>query len=270
MKNQLKKTVILAVLGAALALQGAKAQVATSAGDLLFGAETVNGGTPAGNNLEVDLGSISLFTTTATVSFANVSATDLANVLGSGYATASNDFFSVAGSDENAADVDGYNKGAVFLTLNTDPGAQSKTTLSTAISDITGVYNGLAQTVGVTAAPNSNGKGGEIAASNTGSYSFWEQGGTSQGTFFNFAGGGSTTFGSGVSLDLYALNTAGDTTGVRNTVGTDTLLGSFSYSTADGLTFTGIDAAPEPSSYVLAILAAGLFVVLKRRQALKS
>jgi hypothetical protein len=39
-------------------------------------------------------------------------------------------------------------------------------------------------------------------------------------------------------------------------VGTETLLGSFSYTTANGLTFTGANAesVPEPSSYALMFL----------------
>jgi hypothetical protein len=271
MKNNLKKTVILAVIGAALALQGAQAQITASPGDLIFGAETINSGVAAGTNLEVDLGSISNFTTTATLSFANVSSTDLGSVLGSGYATASNDFFSVAGTNALAVDIGSYNKGAVFLTLSADPGAQSKTTLGSTIYDITGVYNGLAQTASgaVTTAPNGNGKGGEILASNSGSFSTWEQS-TSATTFFGLQNGGETSFGSGASLNLYALNTAGDLTSQRNTPGTDTLLGTFSYNTANGLIFTGADvsAAPEPSTYVLVFVGIATLFVINRRRSL--
>ena len=273
MKRNFKKTVILAGIGAALAIQGANAQIVPAAanGDLIFGAEVLNAaGVAQGNNLEVDLGSISKFTTTAQLTFANVSATDLAAVLGSGFASSSNAFFSVAGTT-NLSDVDGYFNRATFATLLQDPGALSKTQLTTASNLISGLYSGLNQSVGFAAAPNSNGAGGILSATgNTQSYSSEE--GTAAGgtTFFNFVGGGSASFGSGLTLDLYALNSAGDSNGVRNTVGTDTLLGTFSYSADKGLTFTGA-AVPEPSTVGLTLvgLAAAAFA-FKRRHSFNS
>jgi hypothetical protein len=275
MKNQLKKTVILAVIGAAVALQGASAQIIPNAanGDLIFGAETVNSGSPAGTNLEVDLGSISNFTLTDKLTFANVSSTDLGSALGTGYSTATNDFWSVVGTN-SSSDIGGYNQFAAFLTLNTTPAAQSKTTLSATNSDISGVYNGLNQTAatGFVAAPNSNGAGAELAASNSGSYSTWEGGGTAATTFFNFSGGGSTTFGSGNTLSLYVLNTGGDGNGNRNVVGTETLLGTFSYTKTGGLVYTGIDFAvvPEPSTYALLVSGLAVLFFIHRRRALNS
>jgi hypothetical protein len=278
MKNNLKKTAILALIGAALALQGANAQLTNPAGgpangDLIFGAEVVSSGSPTGTNLEVDLGSISNFTQTATLSFANISSTDLASVLGgSGYSTSSSDFWSVVGTN-SSSDVGGYYQYSSFLTLNSAPSTgYSKTSLGSTYFDITGVYSGLRTgTTGFTAAPNSNGAGGELAASNSGSYSTWELA-TSTTTFFGISGSGSTTFGSGDSLNLYALDTGGDGTANRNVVGTDTLLGSFTYSASKGLIFTGADvsAAPEPSTYALVFIGLATLFVFNRRRSIKS
>jgi PEP-CTERM motif len=270
MKTNFKKTVILAGIVAALAFQGAKAQVITSNGDLIFGAEAISNGAPSGTNLEVDLGSISQFTTTATLTFANVSATDLASALGSGFATSSSDFFSVAGTTGTAAsgsDIGSYFKGAVFLTLNQNPGSNSQGTLSQSASDIASLYSGLLTSA---SAPNSNGQGGELAASNPTSYSSEERGGVNATTFFNFSGGGSTSFGSGASLTLYALNTGGDGRGNANTFAAPNELGTISYNSATGLTFTGAAAVPEPSTVGLTLVGVALAFALKRRYSLNS
>ena len=272
MKNNLKKTATLALIGAALAFQGAQAQFVPANGDLIFGAEKISNGSAIGNDLEVDLGTINNFTTTAHLSFPNVSSTDLMSVLGAGFGTATNTFWSVAGTT-NLSDVGPYFNRATFITLATDPGALSKTGLTTASNAISGIYTGMdtPTSQGLISAPNSNGTGIELAASNSESYSAEEI--ITSGSFFNFSGTGSTTFGSGVALDLYALNSAGDVNGVRNTPGTDTLLGTFTYTAAGGLVFTGADfgaAVPEPSTYALMAFGAVALFYVGRRRALQS
>jgi hypothetical protein len=261
MKTNLKKIATLAVLAAALALQSAHAQIVPAAtfGDLIFGAETVTGGTASGNDLEVDLGSISNFTVdTPTEHFANVTSADLTTVLGSGYGSSTSKFWSVVGTNggtASGASVGGYNKAACFLTFNVNPGAVTGNTLAgSTVGLIASTYNGLNTPTGFTAGSNS--ASGILAASSTVSYSYNEGTGQSVTTYFNFSQSGSTTFGSGDSLDLYALNTQGDSRPLMGEVGTETLLGSFSYTTANGLTFTGANAesVPEPSSYALMFL----------------
>jgi hypothetical protein len=279
MKNQLIKTVILAVIGAALALQAADAQITPNAanGDLIFGAETINGGTASGTDLEVDLGSISNFTLTAKLTFSNVSSIDLGSVLGTGYATASNDFWSVVGSN-GTSDVGGYFQDAAFLTITTPPASgtlDSQNTLKANTNGpIVGVYNGANQqaTTGFVSAPNSNGSGAELAVSNSGSYSTWEGSAAGASTFFGLQGVGTTSFGSGGTLALYVLNSGGDGTANRNAAGTTTELGTFSYTKSGGLVFTGIDfgVVPEPSTYALMLSGLAVLFFIQRRRALKS
>jgi PEP-CTERM motif len=278
MKNNLKKIASLALIGAAFSFQHASAQVAVANGDLIFGAETINSGSATGTNLEVDLGQITQFTTTSELSFPDVSSVDLSSVLGSGYATATNAFWSVAGTTGTAAsgsDVGGYFKGAVFLTLGANPGSNSEGTLSQSATQVASLFTGLTNlNPAPTSAPNSGGKGVEISASSPTSYSSEE--GTSAGShvFFTIGTGGNTSFGSGETLDLYALNAGGDGRNFANTQVPAELLGAFSYSKADGLTFTGVDfsaaAVPEPSTYALLGLGAAALFFVARRRALQS
>jgi hypothetical protein len=278
MKNNLKKAVTLAVIGAALALQGAQAQIVPAAtfGDLIFGAENLTAGVASGNDLEVDLGSISNFTTTAQLSFPNVSATDLLNVLGSGYATSTVSSWSVVGTNggtASGASVGGYHKAASFLTFNADPGAVTGNFLAgSTVGLIASTYNGINGNGGGFTA-GSNAESGILATSNTTSYSYNEGTSSSQTTYFNFSNNGTTTFGGGNTLNLYAFNTQGDTRTQMGQLGTDTLLGSFSYSSSGGLTFTGADyVVPEPSTYAMMLLgvAALFFWQYKRRQSVNS
>jgi hypothetical protein len=72
---------------------------------------------------------------------------------------------------------------------------------------------------------------------------------------------GSFTGPTNSELDLYELPNTTQTPGSKAV-----LLGDFSLSSSGVLTFTEAAAVPEPTAYSLALVAAGIFVVLRRRK----
>jgi hypothetical protein len=256
----------LAALAVSLTSTGASAQVAASQTDMIFGVQDENGnngGSNFGANLEVDLGAESAFTTSAVLSFPQVTLNDLKNIFSSNWSsTTSGASWSVFGSTATIPSFyDTNNQG--------NPGDNTSATLNGVYSLVNAVYGGLNTTTNASATylSDTNGKGAQIGSNSnpanvlTNSYGYNETGKNgANGPGFGYAGGDETV-GAGTD-ELYFISTAGGSK--QDAVD----LGTFSLSSAGVLTFNGINAAavPEPSAYALGVCAVLLFLVLRRRQ----
>jgi hypothetical protein len=110
----------------------------------------------------------------------------------------------------------------------------------------------------------------DIAKSSTSSFTYNETNGGPG--YFELGTGGEVSFGSGSSLNLYELSPANDNANTPNAVGSEELLGSFSFANGD-LVFTGADlaaTAPEPSTYALCLGSIALLWAFARRRTLLS
>ena len=252
---KMNKLTMAALALAAIGFSSTAASAATvnvGLQDLVLGFQ-VPSGTGASTNLEVDLGSFSLFTPTATLTLAQLSVNDLTSVYGSNWASVVN--WSVAGSTTSLganafyatsttsiktnSGLSGPSGNIITFTagLNNQTSTANSTTSatigdsSTAASAIPSSYTSTEQGNGFTFIPNAE----QIGAGTNELYSFTQQ---------NKVGSGKTA----------AFPPATD-------------LGTFALSSTGVLTYTGINAAavPEPSAYALGICAVLLFIVLRRR-----
>ena len=275
LKN-MQMTAVLALVGTAFIETSASAQSA-STGDLILGFR-INDSTTPGNttNLEVDLGAYTNYTNlegTGTVEQLNVGAgnyvgvngagglsvTDLQNAFGNGtsnplWNTRSDLIWGVAGSR-------GSPSNETFLTSTST--LFDNTTLGVAVP-VTALYNGFGN---VTLTGNST-TAGTIATSTAGgwTYQVTNNGGNAAGNDFatglNLEQGVSST--GTETLNLYDLTKHPSTTAA-------TLVGTFNLASNGTFTFDATPAAvPEPSAYALGICAMLLFLVLKRRSAIKA
>ena len=223
-------------------------------------------GQGASSNLEVDLGSVSNFTTTAVLNLTGSTALnplDLISTYGANFASRGDLAFSIGGvtSANN-----GFNQ--FYVTSAGTPGNYTPSTLTTPAGDLAQLQQTLG---GFSATPNSTesavlGTNASPASGIAGSYSFFSPGGgASQFGFFQ----GSPTYSTETlvvpgttTLGLYSYN--GQATG-RGVV--PTLIGTFDLTGAGTLTFTGSAvAAPEPSTYAMMAGAMGLLLLAIRRR----
>jgi hypothetical protein len=284
MKNKLLKTAVLALASAAVVAHSAKASSFTiNDGDLVLGVEATAGGTGVSTtggtqDYMVDLGQYTQFLPTATINFGTlgtVSASDINSIFSAtnnSYLTSNSVYFGVIGvaNNDNAAVAGGAPAGinktyddTVFATQTSVPSVPTTGQLNGPANDALSLENNTLTAI------HSGGVSTDIAKSSNESFTFNE---TSYGPgYFQLGTAGEVSFGSGSSLNLYELSPAGDTSGA-NTVGSEELLGSFSFTNGD-LVFTGADlaaTAPEPSTYALCLGSIALLWAFARRRTLLS
>jgi len=237
---------------------------AQSAGqfDLILGFETTDATAPGNNtNLEIDLGPASNFTTSySNANFSQLVGTDLSNTYGSGWATRTDLVWGVSGITSN----DGTN--TFDTTINTaNPRVASS--LGTPWGNIANLVPGFnAGTVASNSSAVTIGNGTTAATSIADSYSslLVVSGGGDYGQFNAGQTQVVNTTGPDGNLELYGyFQGSGRPAPLATNFGTFSLSGSGN--SAD-LSFTGVAAVPEPSSYALGFCAAILFWVLKRRR----
>jgi len=217
-------------------------------------------------NLEVDLGSASLFynaTPGTTFTLAGLKVADLVGIYGAGWNTRTDLFWGVAGttgatSDAHSA-VDTLWLTAPRTSLDTQStplNRQSKFAQQGPANTISTMFqNGSPGTLkGATSTANST-TAASINATVAGSWSFQENPGiTSFGLNASIDNTTNISSGSFAISDLYELQPGS---------GAGAYLGYFSLSNSGVLSFT---AAPEPSSIALALGSAGLLALRRRRR----
>lgn len=235
------------------------ANVTTAANDLILGFQVIGGaGQGANTNLEVDLGPASNYTSGATFNLTQLAGADLTAVYGSGWATRTDLSWSIAGSLTSNS-YDATSNGAH---IPKDGVSQAPT-----VTKINGIETLLSNTASTTnsAFAGTIGDNTTHASAIGGSFTFviTNNGGT--GADYTIPGGnqgdtqrgffGETPIG---NLELYKY-----IVGSSSTNATD--LGKFTLSSGGNLTFTGIAAVPEPSTWALALCGLLLVLVIRRR-----
>jgi hypothetical protein len=273
--KRIKNSAILALAAAALAFQSAHAAIVVSDGDLILGVEDINSvPAPVGNDLEVDLGSYSQFTTTSFDNFGTV--VNPADLLGHGY-----NQFSVIGQTTTAvhtsadSTIGTINKSSVFLTQLNAPTITSLTanTLTTAHGAAQSIEADLALGMdAVTPGPLSP-TGAFIPGTLPKSYSSQE--GVTSAAFFATQPGAQSFGALNATLELYLFDTGPNGFVTPGSKVVD--LGTFSFLsdpvTQNGLdlVFTGknVPVTPEPSTYALMFLGMALLVWQAKRRTAK-
>jgi hypothetical protein len=251
--------------------------VSAGQGDLILGFNVQPGGTNAGvSDLEVNLGSLSLYTTTASFTLsttgtatagAPLSVADLVATYGSNWNSSTSGLtWGLLGSADGTS---------TFVAGSTSPQSNNSNE-STPASDGTSIANQLngsaatansaySSVLGTSAAPAigaPNTWGNLVNESTGGAYGFF-----SNPTVVEVNGGIGNPVG---SLELISYAPYANSTHPPAHYGTPTgtELGTFSLDAAGDLTFTGSAvAAPEPSTYALMAGAMGLlFLAVRRRQ----
>lgn len=268
MKNTLFKN-LLALSALSLAGTAAHANtVSASPGDLILNFQidpfAAAGTTGSAINVEVSLGNFQNFlpggsdATGSPVTLSNLNVLDLSNVntYGPAWDTSGNLQWSVVGAS-GASAIGATPKQTLFGTVANNSevplvGNQSAQTSVTGLVNNSGEIGALS---GLTATANSAFTG-VAATSDNGSYNT-EAGapgtfGFFDGTFQNVANGVSTS-------ELYEFKPSP----VSGTTAID--LGTFSLSST-GLTFTSVQAVPEPSTWISIILGAATLIGLRRRR----
>jgi hypothetical protein len=242
---------ISALAFAALALVATSAQAQSTLnyneGDLLLGFD--NGGT---SDYVMDLGSATQFTTTASFTLTGLGnfQTDLSNTFGSSWNSTSTVLWG-AGAENSAND-------ALWATSSTSTPWHDSFDQSTPVSALDTI--GTNSYAGSTSTANSP-KGLIETTSNDSSWASFESvanGGT--GNSANSAGSG--------SLSGYFLPGIMDATSSKlylsemteGSTSSGTELGYFQVNSAGTLTYTGVSAVPEPSTYALMILGGVLML----------
>ncbi len=263
---------IAAVLGTS-----AHSQVAGySEGDLLIGFEQQNGsGGITANDYVVDLGSANNFIGATSPLTFNLSTSNLVSAFGSGWASNTPagslvQWGVVGGSDGNGPITlgsDTLQKNTLFYTQGELTVGTHSSAPATASNSNQGNINGNIQEFATDYQSTNPGVNGSVIASNDSLG--WSALGTPSTSAFGSGknieqpSSGSDTGPTNSELDLYELPNTTQTPGSKAI-----LLGDFTLSSGGTLTFVGAQAVPEPSAYAMAIVAATLFVVLRRRKAL--
>ena len=278
MKHTKLTSAAIALALAAVLSTSAHAQVAGyNIGDLLIGFEQQNGsGGVTANDYVVDLGSASTFIGATSPLTFNLSTTNLTSAFGSAWATNTGtslvQWGVIGGSDLNNP----LTLGSVTLAKNTLFYTQAEQTLgthSTAPATLSNSgqknVNGNIQQFAQDYQGTNPGVSGSVIASNdpNGYSALGNPSLTGFGSGKNIEqpSSGTATGPTNSELDLYQLNNTTTTPGAKAN-----LLGNFTLSSAGVLTYTAAAAVPEPSSYILAALAAATFVVLRRRKAISA
>jgi len=265
MKKMKKLTTIPALVLATMSFVSTAAlaqDVSTNDTDLILGFRvTTNGTTGSADNVEVDLGSTSLFTKTATINLSSLfTATDL-ETFGSSWGSRTDLTWGAVGAVDDQSITNDF---LATYSGGTAPVSGTANSLSTPNSDIQGVADGLANETEAdkpTVAIVTN------ASSDPDSYVYnLYDGGmtTADYQFFNTGATQKTGTADG-SLKLYAFD-AGSPGTLAVQLGTLTLTGTGATETFN---YVGVNAGvvPEPSSYVLSgIGALVLFLMMKRRR----
>ena len=257
MKKMNKLTVAaLALTAVGFASTAASAQVVTSTGDLVLGFQLA--GNPT--DLEVDLGSQSLFTPTAVLNLSSdLSVNDLTNTFGANWTSGTSGTgvqWSVSG-DVPGSGVSKYNLDVTStVTLGSASGTGANI-LKPYNVDIANLVTGGGGLSGATAAGTSVsaliGSQASPASGIANSYTSQEPQIASLTANIEQTGAG--------SVDLFQYQAT------STSAGTVVDLGTFTLGSNGSLNFNGISATatPEPSAYALGICAALLFLVLRRR-----
>lgn len=259
-----RKMALLALASVALLTSAVHAQtVTTSLGDLILGFRAT-GGTGAGLNLEVDLGSISNFYNAApgaTIPLPALSVQDLSNTYGADWFTDTNLFWGAAATDGNTVpDPNGKPASTLWATGKqggTVPLEGTSGLQSPPASKIGELYSGgIGSLNGAASTPNSA-AAAVIGNTLTGSWSVQETGANSFGFFSPKIDG--QVSGDDV-LTLYELQPSSDfPRPAANAIGNLEL-------TQNGVTFV-----PEPATWELVGLGFGVSVMaLRRRKAIRA
>ena len=255
-----------ALLSAASFTPAFAVPVSTSLGTddtILSFADDDNAGQGAGTNLEVDLGSSSQFTNTAILSFSGPSGLELADLVstyGASFFTRGDIVFNVAGT---------LNSNDFLVTQGGTPVKEDSS-----VANGTAQVSQVAQTLGGTASNTTSTEAATIGSSSTpasgitGSYDNETlTPGAGQYNYDQFPVTlGKTPTEAVVSGALTTLNLYEYIPVSGRAGGTPTLLGTFDLTSGGSLTYTGADAAPEPSTWTLMLGGLGLFFVAMRRR----
>jgi hypothetical protein len=247
MKNQLYKAALLAALGLASAT-AAQAQVgpALGAGQVGLGFNDLAGPGSANNDYVINLGSFTLFTTTSIVN-ASINPTTFNTAFNTDPSALNN---VAVGAVEGVGSVGGN----IMLTAGTMPTVTTFAPIATGISDIAAVNTGeYSSSAGTPTAPFSKQVATSPISSVAGSV------GALVANPLSYLSGGTA------SLTLWEATISG--TSRTPIVSSWSELGTISVNAnagVDTISFTGVNATPEPTTYSLLGGAGLLFFGLRR------
>jgi hypothetical protein len=253
------KWCLLALAGVALLTSPVRAQtVSVQLDDLILGFRAT-GGTGAGLNLEVDLGSISNFYNGANsgLTLPGLAVQDLIDTYGANWGSRTDLWWGAAATDGNAlADPNGKPASTLWATGvpgNAVPLEATSGIQAPPATKIEGIYSGsVGSLYGATSTSNSS-AAASISSTATGSWSVQETSGNSFG-FFSPKIDGQVS--SQDTLQLFELQPSST---FPRPAATD--VGQLVL-TPSGVSFQAI---PEPSTWVLVALGLGMSVLLSRR-----
>jgi hypothetical protein len=264
----MKSIHLLTVAALALAaLTTARGQtVSGSAGDLILGFRTNDGAVT--NDLEVDLGQYSQFTSLAPGTVLNLnlngtyygsagglSASDISTVFGPSWNTLTDLVWSVAGDNGSGASTDLY---ATFTAV--DGATVSQKSGSTQNSPGVRLRAELGGLEGQTSLSSSEAAEIPVSLSSNGNYSGAIRGNGTVNKDYAYFTPSTEAFVSSTgtsSLDLFAE--------IHGGTGAGTDLGTFALDSAGDLSFTAA-AVPEPSTYAAMLLGGATLLSVRRRQ----
>jgi hypothetical protein len=288
--KKLLTTALLGLASVALIAVSANAQtVTTNIGDMVLGFRvTDNTGQGATQNLEVDLGNMSTFTSLAagaTVTLSGLADADLNTIYGTNWATRSDLVWgAIAGAGRVSSHVTGFPRSTIWATESQSaPGVVSPpyTTENTfALNNAGGAYEvmvvpGLGTGIlsGAPTTPNSTTASNITAAANPTNGSWAGQLQVTPNTEFSYfqtpPNNPLEQTVNNIGTGTFSVADVWQLTPVATGSAPATLLGQFDLSTSGVLTFTKAAAIPEPSS--LGLMGVGFLslvgmVVLRRRR----
>ena len=251
------KLCLLALAGAALLTPSVRAGIVSAQQDDLILGFYATGGTGAGLNLEVDLGSISNFYNGANsgLTLSRLASQDLIDTYGASWGSRTDLFWGAAATDGNAqADPNGKLASTLWATGLTAPAVGTSGLQSPAATRIGGVYQGFVGSLNGSTSTSNSSAAASIANSASGSWSSQETGGNSFGYFSPKIDGQVSSVG---TLQLYELQPSST---FPRPAATD--IGSLV------LTQTGVSfqAVPEPSTWMMVMFGLGMSTVMSRQR----
>jgi hypothetical protein len=254
------RKMLLALGSVALLTSVVHAQTVTSPlGDLILGFRAT-GGTGAGLNLEVDLGSISNFYDGANngLTLPGLAVQDLIDTYGASWGSRTDLFWGAAATIGNAqADPNGKPASTLWATGvpgNAVPLDGSSGLQSPAATKIAALYHGFVGSLNGSTSTSNSSAAASINNSASGSWSSQETGGNSFGYFSPKIDGQVSSVG---TLNLYELQPSST---FPRPAATD--IGELVL-TQNGVSF---QAVPEPSTWVLAAAGLGMSMMVLRRK----
>jgi hypothetical protein len=279
MKRKMKKlTLLTAVALATAALSGHAAAQTVTAGsdDLILGFNVANGFANAGvDDLEVDLGNVSQFTTTASFTLSTsgtatsgqpLSVADLISTYGSSWASASTGLtWGVAGTTTTGANS--------FEASSSNGPLAEESNFSGAAGVVAGLVEGLDNASATNNSAFSSVIGSSSAPASADADSFFSlqsSGGSADYSYFLPSGVTLVNGGSGNPLGSLELISYVQHSPKNGGSGLGTELGVFTLGSNGALTYTGV-AAPEPSTWAMMAGAMGfLFLAVRNRRSMIS